>query len=201
MNTRTFPRWLRTVLTSLVVSALIAFGLPAWYRASASEYRSYLSPDGRFKMVVYRLLCLWRCRGSLTMRQDLFVFMTRTLDAFYSKRVSRWFRILTSSSGHPRTFILSYLQTGVYQNDAVEPPHHNDASTPCWNPVAPVRWLGALSLWSLLESLWSGFCTRVLKPNRKPPVLTGRWRRRSTHPIIRKCIWSEGRGDGKPRSR
>ena len=55
MNTRAFPRWLMVVLGILGVSVLIAFGLHVLYRASAAEFRSYLSPDGRFKMVVYRL--------------------------------------------------------------------------------------------------------------------------------------------------
>ena len=55
MNTRTLPSWLKVVLMVLGVSTFIVFGLRYWYRASAAEYRSYLSPDGRFKMVVYRL--------------------------------------------------------------------------------------------------------------------------------------------------
>jgi hypothetical protein len=55
MNIPTFPRWLKVVLGILGVSAIIAFGLHVWYRSSAAEYRSYMSPDGRFKMVVYRL--------------------------------------------------------------------------------------------------------------------------------------------------
>lgn len=54
-GTRTFPRWLTGVLRVLVVVGLVAFGLRAWYRSSATEYRSFVSPDGRFKMVVYRL--------------------------------------------------------------------------------------------------------------------------------------------------
>jgi hypothetical protein len=55
MNIRKFPTWQKIVLVVVGISALIAFGLHAWYRSSAGEYRSYLSPDGRFKMVVYRL--------------------------------------------------------------------------------------------------------------------------------------------------
>ena len=55
MNTRSLPKWLRTILVVFIVFALGAFGLRAWYRSSAEEYRSYMSPDGRFKMVVYRL--------------------------------------------------------------------------------------------------------------------------------------------------
>lgn len=55
MNTRTLPKWLRMIFVVFVVVALAAFGLRALYRSSAAEYRSYTSPDGRFKMVVYRL--------------------------------------------------------------------------------------------------------------------------------------------------
>ena len=54
MNARKFPRWLKVVLVVLGVSALMGFSVHAWYRASAEEYRSYFSPDGRFKMTVYR---------------------------------------------------------------------------------------------------------------------------------------------------
>ncbi|HXI71019.1 MAG TPA: hypothetical protein VNN22_11755 [Verrucomicrobiae bacterium] len=55
MNTRTHPRWPTVVLAVLGFGVLVAFGLRAWHRSGAEEYRSYLSPDGRFKMVVYRI--------------------------------------------------------------------------------------------------------------------------------------------------
>jgi len=51
------------ILAVFVVVALAAFGLRAWYRSSAAEYRSYMSPDGRFKMVVYRLPMLMAMPG------------------------------------------------------------------------------------------------------------------------------------------
>ena len=55
MNIRMFPRWLKVILAVLVVGVLVASGFRAWHRSGAEEYWSYLSPDGRFKMVVYRI--------------------------------------------------------------------------------------------------------------------------------------------------
>jgi hypothetical protein len=55
MSIRTFPRWLMAVLVVLVVGVFIAFGLRAWRRSSAEEYRAFASPDGRFQIVVSRI--------------------------------------------------------------------------------------------------------------------------------------------------
>jgi hypothetical protein len=55
MSLRKYQRWVMVVVGVLGVGAITAFGLRVWYRTSAEEYRSYMSPDGRFKMVVYRL--------------------------------------------------------------------------------------------------------------------------------------------------
>jgi hypothetical protein len=62
LNAEADRRWF-IVLICLGVSVLIAFGLHALYRSSATEYRSYLSPDGRFKMVVFRLPMLMAMPG------------------------------------------------------------------------------------------------------------------------------------------
>src|SRR5262245_44331339 len=62
MNIPTFIRWPTVVVGILGVSAL-TFGLRALYRSSATEYRSYMSPDGRFKMVIYRLPMLTAMPG------------------------------------------------------------------------------------------------------------------------------------------
>jgi len=63
MKIRALPKWLRTILVVCIFVGLGAFGLRAWYRSLAEEYRSYLSPDGRFKMVVYRLPMLMMMPG------------------------------------------------------------------------------------------------------------------------------------------
>ena len=55
MTTRTFPKWLMAVLAVLVLGVLVAFGLRAWRRSGAEEYRTFASPDGRFQIVVYRI--------------------------------------------------------------------------------------------------------------------------------------------------
>lgn len=43
------------VLAVLVIGVLVAFGLRAWRRLGAEEYRAFASPDGRFQVVVYRI--------------------------------------------------------------------------------------------------------------------------------------------------
>jgi hypothetical protein len=53
-NMRAFPRWLTMVLAVLLVG-FVAWGLRAWRRAGAEEYRTFASPDGRFQIVVYRI--------------------------------------------------------------------------------------------------------------------------------------------------
>jgi hypothetical protein len=55
MITRTVPKWLVVVLAVLIVGVLVAFGLRAWRRSGAEEYRTFASPDGRFQIVVYRI--------------------------------------------------------------------------------------------------------------------------------------------------
>ncbi|HEU0008272.1 MAG TPA: hypothetical protein VFT34_00490 [Verrucomicrobiae bacterium] len=55
MNIRTLPKWLMPVVAILVVGVLVAFGLRAWRRSGAEEYRTFASPDGRFQIVVYRI--------------------------------------------------------------------------------------------------------------------------------------------------
>jgi hypothetical protein len=47
-----FALWAVTLL--IVMAALVA-GIRSHRRARASEYRSYASPDGRFRFVVYRI--------------------------------------------------------------------------------------------------------------------------------------------------
>jgi len=55
MSNRTFPKWLIRVFGLLVLAGLAAFGFRAWQRANAQEYRTFVSPDGRFQIVVYRM--------------------------------------------------------------------------------------------------------------------------------------------------
>ena len=55
MSIRNFPRWSVVVLVILVAGVLIAFGLRAWQRSGAEEYRTFDSPDGRFQIVVFRM--------------------------------------------------------------------------------------------------------------------------------------------------
>jgi hypothetical protein len=43
------------VFAVLVVGVLIAFGLRAWRRSGAEEYRTFASSDGRFQLVVFRI--------------------------------------------------------------------------------------------------------------------------------------------------
>ena len=43
------------VFAVLIVGVLIAFGLRAWRRSGAEQYRTFASPDGRFEIVVYRI--------------------------------------------------------------------------------------------------------------------------------------------------
>ena len=55
MSTRTFPKRLLAVLAVLIVGVFVAFGLRAWRRSGAEEYRRFASPDGRFQIVVFRI--------------------------------------------------------------------------------------------------------------------------------------------------
>lgn len=55
MSTRAFPRRLMVVLAVLIVGVLVAFGFCVGRRSGAEEYRTFASPDGRFKIVVYRI--------------------------------------------------------------------------------------------------------------------------------------------------
>lgn len=55
VKTGAFPKWLMAILTILVVSCLVAFGLRAWRRLGAQEHRTFTSPDGRFQIVVNRI--------------------------------------------------------------------------------------------------------------------------------------------------
>ena len=43
------------VLVVLIVGVLVAFGFRVGRRSGAEEYRTFASPDGRFKIVVYRI--------------------------------------------------------------------------------------------------------------------------------------------------
>ncbi len=53
-----FSKFRKLIIFSLglvLLTVLLGVGNHFYYRSQAKEYRSYLSPDGRFRMIVYRL--------------------------------------------------------------------------------------------------------------------------------------------------
>jgi hypothetical protein len=49
--------------SALLLAAVLVFGLRAWRRAPAEEYRTFAGPDGRFQIVVYRVPMNFACPG------------------------------------------------------------------------------------------------------------------------------------------